>query len=158
MNSVLLSSTGKRRERRLPVLIAAAILAGTAGWLWHREQLAREARASRAAAEAAFGIKVERLGLSAAGYMLDLRYRVTDAAKAAPLLDRKVKPYVLAGTDMRLEVPQTPTVGTLKQSTRTPREGQIYFAMLANPGKVLKSGDRVTLVMGDFKATGLQVK
>lgn len=139
------------------VILAILLLLGGRG-LAQRNQLqqmqARQAAQAEAlsAAEANFGIKVVRLSPAAAGYMLDLRYRVLDPVKAKPLLDQKVRPHLLIGEHTRLEVPQTPTVGTLKQSTMTPKAGQTYFAMIANPGKRVQPGDDVTLVMGDFAA------
>jgi hypothetical protein len=145
---------------RLLGLTLALTLAASGGWAAYQHHAAQQEQARQAAvadelakAETAFGIHVERLSVTAAGYMLDLRYRVTDVAKAAPLLDQKVRPHIVTGSQARLEVPQTPTVGTLKQSTKNPKAGQIYFAMVANPGKMVKSGDEVTVVMGDFKAS-----
>lgn len=149
---------GTYPTRLLGLVLVLTLLSG-GGWVTFRHYQTQQEQARLASqaeelakAEAALGIKVERLSLTAAGYMLDFRYRVTDVGKAAPLLDQKVRPYVLTDQQTRLEVPQTPTVGTLKQSTKAPQAGQIYFAMIANPGKTLKAGDRVTLVMGDFKA------
>jgi len=45
--------------------------------------------------ETAYGIQVEGLRLTAAGSMLDFRYRVLDAQKAAPFLNGKVQPALL---------------------------------------------------------------
>ena len=45
--------------------------------------------------EETWGIQVEGIRLSAAGYMLDFRYRVLDPEKAAALFDRKTKPYLI---------------------------------------------------------------
>ena len=146
------------------ILLAGLLAAG--GWLGYRawvdeqQRLVREqvvaeqtkAAEELAAAEAAFGIKVERLSLSSAGYMLDFRYRVKDVDKAGKLMDQHVKPYVLTDSKARLEVPYTPTIGTLKQSTQTPKANHVYFALIANPARMVKSGDLVTLVMGEFKS------
>ena len=43
-----------------------------------------------------WGIRVERVRLSAGGAILDFRYRIMDSVKAKPFVDRRNKPYVLA--------------------------------------------------------------
>lgn len=116
--------------------------------------------AEKIAHEAEPGIRVEALRLSSAGYTLDFRYRVVDAARAAPLLDRKQRPYLMDARGAKLGVPETPILGSLRQ---TSRNGKIstthtYFILFANPGKYLRSGDQVTLVVGDTKLPGLTVE
>jgi hypothetical protein len=106
------------------------------------------------------GIRVEALRLSAAGYILDFRYRVVDPAKAAPLLDGKQRPYLLDVRGAKLGVPDTPILGSLRQ---TQRNGKVstdhsYFILFANPARYLRSGDGVTLVVGDAKLPGLTVE
>lgn len=111
-------------------------------------------------AEERLGVKIRGVRLSAAGFMLDLRYRVLDAAKAAPLLDRKVQPYLQDGSGARLGVPASPKVGPLR-STR--RGGEIlmdrdYSMLFGNPGRYLKPGSKVTLVVGEQKLENLIVE
>lgn len=107
------------------------------------------------------GIKIHGLVLSSAGYMLDLRYRVIDVEKAAPLMDRKVKPYLLVvATGARLEIPDTPKVGMLRQM---PRNNDVvkkrdYFIMFANPGHRLHEGDKVDLFVGDTRIENLSIQ
>jgi len=101
----------------------------------------------------AFGIEFIDTRLSAAGSLVDLRYRVLDPDKAAPLLDRKVRP-VLVHTESgrRYYVPQPPIVGALRQTTRggqAPQPGRTYFMLFANPDRVLKGGDTLALFVGD---------
>src|SRR3990172_7542680 len=45
--------------------------------------------------EEKWGVRVLSIRQSAEGYMLDFRYRVIDAEKAAPLFDRKIKPHLI---------------------------------------------------------------
>jgi len=110
--------------------------------------------------EARLGIKIEGMHLSAAGYVVDCRYRVLDPAKAAPLLDRKVDPYLLdEATGARLGVPDAPKVGKLRPTSRGKViAGRNYYILFANPGRFLKSGDKVTLVAGDNRVGPLAIE
>jgi len=105
-----------------------------------------------------WGVKVIGVRPSAAGYMLDFRYRVLDAKKAAEVVNRKNKPYLLVEKDgSKLVVPVTSKLGPLRQSAQYAKENRNYFMFFANPGKHVKSGDLVTVVIGDFKAEHLVV-
>jgi hypothetical protein len=111
--------------------------------------------------EATFGIKVEGLRRSAAGSMLDFRYRVLDPQKAAPLLDGKLKPFLLdAKRDAKLGVPNTPVLGSIRQTARNKSisTDHTYFIIFGNPGKAVESGDTVTLLIGQVKITDLVVR
>jgi len=108
-----------------------------------------------------WGIQIEALRLSAAGSMLDLRYRVIDKDKAAPLLDSKRRPYLLdEQRGAKFGVPDTPILGQLRQTSRNHAvlAGHSYFVLFANPGKFLHSGDKVALVMGDAKLPELTIE
>jgi hypothetical protein len=105
-----------------------------------------------------WGIEVESLSLSAAEYMLVFRYRVTDPDKAMPVFDRKVKPYLLdKETGGKYRVPRPPKVGPLRQTTLKPEFGRVYYMMFANPGKFLKKGKIVDVVIGDYIASNLVI-
>ena len=108
--------------------------------------------------ETAYGIRVESLNLSAAGSMLDFRYRVLDPAKAAPLLSQKLKPYLLDEVrSAKLGVPVTPVLGQIRQTSRNNviHTDRTYFIMFGNPGKAVQSGDKVSLLLGEVKITDL---
>lgn len=106
------------------------------------------------------GIKIVGLRRSAAGYMLDFRYRLLDPAKAAQLLDRKLNPYLLdEATGARLSVPTAPKVGQLRPTSRNKIiPGRNYYILFANPGRYLKSGSKVTLVAGDALINHLTIE
>lgn len=111
--------------------------------------------------ESTYGIKVDGLRLTAAGSMLDFRYRVLDPSKAAPILDGKMKPYLLdEAHGAKLGVPDTPVLGRIRQTARNNKilTDRTYFIMFGNPGKALQSGDKVTLLLGDLKITDLTVR
>lgn len=114
--------------------------------------------ADKAAVEDA-GIRVESLRLTAADYMLDLRFRITDAERAAPFFSGKTAlELVDAASGARLAVPSTPKLGKLRQVARHGMTDRSYFVLFANPGRFLKAGSRVTLVAGDTRIGGLTVE
>lgn len=109
--------------------------------------------------EQRWGIAVAGIRLSAAGYMLDFRYRVLDAGKAAPVLNRRVKPYlVVEATGAKLSVPNTPKLGLLRQVASGANPDRTHFMLFANPGQMIQSGNKVTLVMGDLKVEDIVVQ
>jgi hypothetical protein len=90
--------------------------------------------------------------------MIDLRFRVVDPAKAAPLVKRGAKQpsfLVHEASGRTLSVPST-KVGTLRQMTHDPKAGRIYFSLFDNP-EVAKPGDRLTLVIGGSRFPGLRL-
>ena len=107
-----------------------------------------------------WGVKLISLNLSAAGYMMDFRFRVLDADKAASFFDHRIKPYVLAErSNAKLPVPMANKVGAFRPTNRGKniKAGKNYYMMFANPDRHVKSGEKVTLVIGDFKVEHLKV-
>jgi hypothetical protein len=108
-----------------------------------------------------WGIEVIGIRRTAAEYMLNFQYRVTDPDKALALFDRKIKPYLIDQTSgAAMMVPSPPKIGPLRQTTRNsgPVAGKTYFIFFANPAKFIKQGNKVTVVIGDFRAENLTVK
>jgi hypothetical protein len=109
-----------------------------------------------------FGVEVQGARLSANGYVIDMRYRILDAAKAKPLLDRKVQPVLVdEANGNRFYVPQPPIVGTLRQTSRNNAvavPGKTYFMIFANPDQRLKAGNTVTLYIGDQHFGNLRIE
>lgn len=111
--------------------------------------------------ESHYGVRIEGLHRSAAGSMLDLRYRVLDPGKAAPLLNGKIQPYIVdSARSAKLGVPDTPTLGRIRQTARNNviRTDRSYFVMFGNPGKAIQSGDTVALYLGQVKISDLTVQ
>ena len=111
--------------------------------------------------EETWGVQIEGIRYSAAGYMLDFRYRFINPDKAEYLLDRRYKPYLIdQKTGARFTVPAPAKVGPLRQSLDSgkPMAGKTYFVMFANPGRYVKPGNKVTVVIGDFRADNLTVE
>jgi len=106
-----------------------------------------------------YGIEIKSLTLTANGHMLDLRYRVKEPEKAKPFLNPEIKPYLIdSKRNMKLSVPITPKIGSLRQKTRTPEAGREYFMLFNNPGMRIRPENRVTLVVGDIKIEDIVVK
>lgn len=132
-----------------------AVKAG--GGLDEAEAVARE----RKELEETWGIEIVGLRLSAVGYMLDFRYKVVDPEKAAPLLSRKVKPFLIEEkTGAKVIVPKPAKIGPLRHTVKhgKPQAGRIYMIIFANPGSAIKEGSEVTVAIGDFKAKNLTVE
>lgn len=98
-----------------------------------------------------WGVEVMHVRQTAAGYMLEFRYRVLDAEKAKPLFERRTKPVLThAESGARLIVPTPAKTGALRNSN-TPIAGRTYWMVFANPGKLVKPGDHVSVDIGDFR-------
>jgi hypothetical protein len=106
-----------------------------------------------------WGVEVLGIRRIAAGYMLDFRYRVLDAEKAAPILDRRIKPYLkVAETGVTLLVPQAPKLGSMRQTSFAVKADRNYFIVFANPAQTVAVGDEVSVVVGDFQSQALTVQ
>lgn len=104
------------------------------------------------------GIEIVALRLTAAGAMLDLRYKVVDPAKARAFLKRGAHPYLLdPQTGAKLTVPSAAYVGALRQTAVLPVAGKTYFMFFRNAARTVEAGRKVTLVMGDRRIEGLVV-
>ncbi len=87
--------------------------------------------------------------------MIDLRFRVVDAGKAAPLFQsRNVARLIDAATGQAFLVPNPPKTGPLR-TTRPPIVGRVYFIFFGNGDRKLKHGDKLTVAIGDFRAPDL---
>lgn len=105
------------------------------------------------------GIRVESLRLTAADYMIDLRFRVTDPERAAPFFSRRTELQLVDPVSgARLAVPNTPKLGRLRQVARKDMPDRSYFVLFANPGRFLKAGSQVNLVAGDTHIARLTVE
>ena len=109
--------------------------------------------------ERQWGIEIQGLRLSAADNMLDFRYRVTDPDKARQLLKRGLKPWLLdRATGAKLLMPTATKIGPLRQATLAPKKDRVYYVMFANPGRFIKRGAMVDVVIGDFVAKDIAVQ
>lgn len=110
-------------------------------------------------AEKKYGVQIIGIRRSAANYMLDFRFRILDKDKISMIMDRKVKPELLVEKNgSRLLVPVTSKLGPLRQSGKFAKENKNYFMFFANPAKQVKSGDLVTVTIGDFRKEHIVVQ
>jgi len=120
-----------------------------------------EAIAAATGAEALkerWGVEILAVRRAAAGHMLDFRYRVVDARKAAPLFVRQTKPYLIhQRSGKALGVPETAKLGPLRNSNM-PQAGRVYWMFFGNPGGFVQAGDKVTVAIGDFRVADLLVQ
>jgi hypothetical protein len=91
------------------------------------------------------------------GEMIRFTYTVLDSQKAKVLNDKKAEPALINYTrGVKLLVPSMEKVGKLRQST-DPVPGKAYWMAFSNKGRLIKRGDRVSVVIGNFHADGLIV-
>jgi len=106
-----------------------------------------------------WGVEILSLRSTAAGYFLDLRYRVLDADKAQSLADTKKDAYVLDPlTQIRQDVADTPTAGQLRERGRKLIADRVYSIVFANAAKRITPGMKVTLVVGDLRLDNVEVQ
>ena len=104
-----------------------------------------------------WGVEVIGVHPVSSGYMLNFRYRVLDPVKAKSLNDMKSKAYVIdEASGTRLAVPAMEKVGELR-SGAAPEADRTYFMIFGNPGKLVKAGAKISVVVGNFRAEGLVV-
>ena len=90
--------------------------------------------------------------------MIDFRFRVLDAEKAEPILNRKNDPYLVdQASGATFAVPSPPKLGQMRSSGNV-KEGNLCIIMFANPAKYVKSGNKVTIVVGDFRVKDVVVQ
>jgi hypothetical protein len=119
---------------------------------------ASEAETAAAQLAGSWGVEVASIRLTAHNHMIDYRYKVLDAEKAADLFKRQIKPQLIhQETGYVLSVPDTAKVGPLRNSN-TPQNDRIYWMFFGNAGDLVKAGDRVTVVIGEYRVEDLVVE
>jgi hypothetical protein len=105
-----------------------------------------------------WGVEILFVRSTSAGYMLEFRYRVVDPEKAKPLFERQTKPMLThVESGATFVVPTPAKTGALRNSN-PPLKDHNYWMFFANPGKYVKPGDVVKIVIGDFVADGIVVE
>jgi hypothetical protein len=105
------------------------------------------------------GVEVIAIRTTAAGSMLDFRFKVLDKEKAMPFFLKELKPHLIdERTGAVLEVPVPAKGGPMRPTSRDPRVGVTYFMLFGNPGKFIKKGDLVTIVVGENRVEKLIVE
>ncbi|MEW8534750.1 MAG: hypothetical protein AB2565_08820 [Candidatus Thiodiazotropha endolucinida] len=107
-----------------------------------------------------WGIRLISLRLTAAGYMIDFRFRVLNVEKSKNFFDQRVKPHlVVERSNAKLPIPMAAKVGAFRTTNRGQniKPNRTYYMVFGNPDAHVKSGEKVTMVIGDFKAEHLIV-
>lgn len=150
--------SGPPRILATAFLLLVGALSVATGCTTGPAQVADSAPAHLAALEATWGVLPQSIRLTGEGHFLDFRYRVMDAEKARPILDRSAKAYLKdTDTGKVLTVPVT-KLGTMRGTSRQPKEGKQYFILFSNTDLTVAKGHRVTVIVGDFAAEGLTVQ
>lgn len=111
--------------------------------------------------EEKWGIKILSISQTAAGYMLDFRYRILDPDKASVLAHPKYQANLIDQASGRiLSVPVSPKVGSLRGIAKheKPKANRNYYVLFMNPNKFVKPGNKVTVIIGDFKVKDMVVE
>jgi hypothetical protein len=113
---------------------------------------------SRVAAyyEGSWGIDSFSLKAVESGELIRFTYRVADPEKARAINNKGTEAFLDSGR-VRLTIPSLEKVGQLRQSS-TPIAGTSYWMAFSNPGRQVRKGDRVNIVIGQFRADGLVVE
>jgi hypothetical protein len=125
----------------------------------YRNQPPRVANREAAIYEAVWGIADPTVKAVESGVILRFSYRVLDPAKAKPLNDKKLNPVLESPEKgIREVIPSMEKVGQLRQAPEKIEAGQSYWMAFSNSGRLLKPGDRVDIVIGNFHARGILVE
>ena len=104
-----------------------------------------------------WGVDGLSVRLVESGAIVRFSWRVLDPDRAKALNDKAAEPSLedpQAGVS--LVVPTMENIGKLRQDS-APEVGKSYWMVFSNKGQRVKRGDRVNVVIGQFRADGLAV-
>jgi hypothetical protein len=123
-----------------------------------RNQPVRMADRARAFYGLVWGVESLSVKAVESGEIIRFSYHVIDADKAKTLNDKKVDPALIdPEKGVKLVVPSLEQVGMLRQMS-TPVEGKSYWMAFSNSGRLVRRGDHVNIVIGQFHADNLVVE
>ena len=92
------------------------------------------------------------------GEVIRFAYRVLDGNRAQALNDKGRTPIDRPPGGCQAGGPGARNVGLLRQTpSGKPEPGKIYWMAFSNKGRLVKRGDHVNVVIGQFQADGLVV-
>ncbi len=104
-----------------------------------------------------WGIDSLSVKLVESGEVVRFTYRVLEPDKAKALNDKNNEPSLIdPRAGVKLVVPTMEKIGQLRQAG-TPEAGKAYWMAFSNKGRPVKKGDRVDVVIGQFRAQALVV-
>lgn len=111
--------------------------------------------------QSVWGVDNLLVRVAASGSLVRFSYRVTNPKLATVLADKHAKPALYDPRSRAvLEIPVLEQVGPLWQAAVEMKmeKGKEYWMTFSNKGQPVKPGDRVTVVIGSFRAVGLMVE
>jgi hypothetical protein len=97
------------------------------------------------AIEQRYGVRINMVGVTADGGLLDLRFTVLDSDKAMAMhQDLTIQPYII-DEQTGVKIDSSPTMSHKHQLN----VGLTYFELYRNPKGVVQPGRLVTVVVGD---------
>jgi len=104
-----------------------------------------------------WGVDDLSVKLAESGELVRFSWRVLDPDKAKVINDKKLEPTLVdPQAGVSLVVPAMEKIGQLRQGA-PPEAGKAYWMAFSNQGQMVKRGDHVTVVIGEFRADGLVV-
>lgn len=104
-----------------------------------------------------WGVDSLSVKLTESGQMVRFAWRVLDPERAQPLSNKVAVPSLIdPQAGVGLVVPTLENIGMMRQAS-TPEVGKSYWMAFSNKGRLVKKGDRVNVVIGQFRADGLAV-
>jgi hypothetical protein len=105
-----------------------------------------------------YGVDHLKVRSVSSGASLEFRYRVLDAGKAHILSEKRAAPAMIDWkTGAKLVVPTMEQIGALRQAIDQ-EPGREYWMVFSNPGRLVRPGDRVDVVVGSLRLEGLIVE
>ena len=100
------------------------------------------------------GLRITLVAVTAAGGMVDFRFKVIDVEKARKTLQEgKLLPYlIVAGSNINLK-PAPETLQDLKLEN-----GLVYYILYSNTGNLVKPGTPVSVIIGDWQTEPINAK
>jgi hypothetical protein len=169
-----IARAGKRKMSAIVLVLAALVIVGFCPSMTGQQQsitpkksvrvstpttyLPSIPRRARAYYSLFWGVDSLNVRAVESGELIRFSYRVLDGDRAKSLNDKKLEPFLIAPeAHLKLVIPSLEKVGQLRQSS-TPESGKVYWMAFSNPGRAVKRGDRVNVVIGQFHADGLVVE
>jgi hypothetical protein len=104
-----------------------------------------------------WGVDDLTVKLTESGQIVRFSWRVLDPTLATPLSNKEAQPMLVdPQAGVSLVVPTLENIGMMRQA-QTPQAGKSYWMAFSNKGRIVKKGDRVNVVIGQFHADGLGV-
>jgi hypothetical protein len=107
---------------------------------------------------AAWGVDRLRVNYTSSGNLIRFSFRVVQPKLAKALGDHEATPYLFAPrTHAVLQVPNMEKIGQLRQ-LHTDEADKEYWMVFSNKGNLVRPGERVNVIIGNFHADGLLVE